>query len=77
VTIYGTVTGTLADAPRLTLRDSQGRTVRVLVTEDFVVRGKSATSYETADRLKNGDAVVVKAYQDPTGDYIAQTIRLR
>lgn len=77
VTIYGTVTGTLSDAPRLTIRDSQGRTMRVLVTEDFVVRGRTATSYETADRLKAGDNVVVKAYQDPTGDYIAQTIKLR
>lgn len=77
VTIYGTVTGTLADAPRLTIRDSQGRSIRVLVTDDFVVRGRSATAYETADKLKSGDSVAVKAYMDPTGDYIAQTIRLR
>ncbi|HEV7922300.1 MAG TPA: DUF5666 domain-containing protein [Thermoanaerobaculia bacterium] len=77
VTIYGTVTGTLADGPRLTIRDGQGRTMRVLVTEDFVVRGKTTTAYQTADRLKSGDSVVVKAYQDPTGDYIAQTIKLR
>ncbi|MBV9494440.1 MAG: hypothetical protein JOZ54_09340 [Acidobacteria bacterium] len=77
VTIYGTVTGTLDAGPRLTLRDNQGRTVSVLVTEDFVVRGKAASTYVTADRLKSGDAVVVKAYQDPTGDYIAQTIRQR
>lgn len=76
VTIYGTVTGTLDAGPRLTLRDNQGRTVSVLVTEDFVVRTKAGT-YSTADRLKSGDAVTVKAYQDPAGDYIAQTIRQR
>lgn len=76
VTIYGTVTQSLANSPTLGLRDQQGRTIDLLATDDFVVRTKSGT-YTTAERLKEGDSVVVKAFRDPDGEYIAQTIRIR
>jgi hypothetical protein len=76
VTIYGTVRETLANSPQLVLRDNQGRTIRLNVLEDFIVRNKTS-GYTTADRLKDGDSVVVKAFRDPDGNYIAQTIRLR
>ena len=49
--------------------------VRVNVLEDFVVRGR--TGYTTAGRLKSGDSLVVKAFRDMDGNYIAQTIRMR
>ena len=76
VTIYGTVRETLASSPQLVLRDSAGRTVRVNVLDDFVVRGRKG-GYLTASGLKPGDGVIVKAYRDADGNYIAQTIRVR
>jgi hypothetical protein len=75
VVIYGTVSETLANSPQLVLRDSAGRMVNLNVLEDFVVRGH--TGYTTAARLKIGESVVVKAFRDVDGNYIAQTIRLR
>ena len=77
VTIYGTISQSLSKAPRLVVRDTQNnQTLSLYVLEDFVVRTKSG-GYTTADRLKEGDAVVVKAYRDTDGNYIAQTIRMR
>lgn len=77
VTIYGTVTQSLANGPELVVRDTQGGgALPLYVLEDFVVRTR-AGGYTTADRLKEGDAVVVKAYRDSDGNYIAQTIRMR
>ncbi|HMC22987.1 MAG TPA: DUF5666 domain-containing protein [Thermoanaerobaculia bacterium] len=77
VTIYGTVSQSLANGPRLVVRDTQANSVVPLyVLEDFVVRTRTG-GYTTADRLKEGDGVVVKAYRDADGNYIAQTIRLR
>jgi hypothetical protein len=77
VTVYGTVSQSLANGPRLVVRDTQNNSVvSVYVLDDFVVRTRTG-GYTTADRLKDGDAVVVKAYRDADGNYIAQTIRLR
>jgi hypothetical protein len=76
VTIYGTVTDTLANSPQLVVRDNTNRTVRLNVLEEFVVKGRNG-GYTTAVRLKAGDNVVVKAFRDLDGNYIAQTIRLR
>ena len=78
VTIYATVTQSLTASPQLLLRDTQNgnRSVRLYVVEDFPVRTR-AGSYTTADRLKEGDSIVVKAYRDADGNYIAQTIRQR
>ena len=76
VTIYGTVAMSLSASPQLVVRDNQNHTYTLYVLEDFVVRGKTS-GYSTADKLKDGDSVVVKAYRDADGNYIAQTIKLR
>lgn len=76
VTIYGTVTQTLANSSRLVVREQGGGTIPLYVLEDFTVRTRTG-GYTTADRLREGDAVVVKAYRDSDGNYIAQTIRQR
>jgi hypothetical protein len=77
VTIYGTVRETLATSPQLVVRDNQGRTLRINVLDDFVVRGRTGGTYTTATKLKENDSVVIKAFRDADGNYIAQTIRLR
>lgn len=78
VTIYGTVVQSLDNSPQLIIRDSQNgnRTVRIYLLEDFAYRTK-AGGYNTADHLKANDSIVVKAYRDGDGNYIAQTIRVR
>lgn len=77
VTIYGTVSQSLNNGPQLIIRDTQGnQTIRLYALEDLPVRTRTGT-YTTADRLKEGDSVVVKAYRDADGNYIAQTIRQR
>jgi hypothetical protein len=77
VTIFGTVADTLANGPQIVVRESQTGTIyRINATDDFIVRTKGGT-HTTADRLKVGDNVVVKAYRDADGNYIAQTIRGR
>ena len=78
VTIYATVQSTLANSPQLVIRDTQSsnRTIRLYVADDFVIKTKSG-GYTTADRLHEGDAIVVKAYRDADGNYIGQTIRMR
>ena len=77
VTVYGTVSQSLSAGPQLVVRDTQNnRTLRIYVSEDFVIRTKTGT-YATADKLKESDALVIKAYRDGEGNYIAQTIRQR
>jgi hypothetical protein len=76
VTIYGTIKETLANAPQITLQDSTGRVVSLNVLDDFLVRNRTSGT-TTADQLRSGDKVTVKAYRDAEGNYIAQTIRLR
>ena len=77
VTIYATVTQSLSASPQLVVRDTQNnRTLRIYVLEDFVYRTKAST-YATADKLKENDSLVIKAYRDADGNYIAQTIRQR
>lgn len=78
VTIYGTVVQSLDNSPQLILRDSQNgnRLIRIYVLEDFAYRTRVG-GYSTADHLKAKDSVVVKAYRDGEGNYIAQTIRAR
>ena len=76
VTIYGTVSQSVAGGPRLVVRDQSGGSVPLYVLDDFPVRTRTG-GYTTADRLRAGDSVVVKAYRDSDGNYIAQTIRMR
>lgn len=77
LTFTGTVNETLEDATTIAVLDKDTkRTVRVWVAEDFAVRTKGAT-YTTAESLKVGDTVLIKAFTDTRGNLIAQTIRLR
>ena len=77
VTFSGKITETLEDATTIAVLDADlKRTVRVWVSEDFAVRTKGAT-YTTAENLKMGDTVLIKAFTDTRGNLIAQTIRLR
>lgn len=77
VTVYATVSQSLSASPQLVVRDTQNnRTLRIYITDDFVVRTRTG-SYTTADHLKDGDPLVIKAYRDADGNYIAQTIRQR
>ena len=75
VTIYGTVRETLATSPQLVVKDTQGRTLRINVIDEFVVRTR--TGYSTASKLRENESIVIKAYRDADGNYIAQTIRIR
>lgn len=77
VTISGTVTETLEDAPTITVRDrTLNRDDRIWVSSDFVVRTR-ANTYVTAETLRVNDTVVIEAFRDPSGNLIAQTIRIR
>ncbi|HYM60031.1 MAG TPA: DUF5666 domain-containing protein [Thermoanaerobaculia bacterium] len=76
VTIYGTIKESLRTSPQIVVADDSGRATRVYVSEDFVVRSPTG-SYVTADALKEGDSVVVKAFRDTEGNAIAQSIRMR
>jgi hypothetical protein len=77
VTIWGTVSESLANGPLLVVREQKTNAVfHINVADDLPIKTKSG-SYATAERLKNGDLVVVKAYRDADGNYIGQTIRIR
>ena len=77
VTVSGTVISTLQDSPTLDVKErATGRIVPLHLTEDFAVRTKSG-GYTSADKLNVNDNVLVKAFRDGDGNYIAQTIRLR
>jgi len=78
VTITATVTETLEDAATLGLRDRDtNRVLRLWVTDDFLVRMRSGTTTITAANLRVSDTILLKAFRDPDGNLIAQTIRLR
>lgn len=77
VTIWGTVAESLSNGPLLGIRESKTNVLyHINVADDLPVKTKSGT-YSTAERLKDGDAVVVKAFRDGDGNYIGQTIRIR
>lgn len=77
VSVSGTVTENLQNAPTMSIKErATGRIITLYVTDDFAVRTKSG-SYTTADHLNVNDNVLVKAYRDADGNYIAQTIRMR
>ena len=77
VTITATVTETLDDATTLGITDRDTkRKLRLWVTDDFIVRTKG-TATTTAALLKVNDIILLKAFRDPDGNLVAQTIRLR
>jgi hypothetical protein len=78
VTITAVVTETLEDATTLGIRDRDtNRALRLWVTDDFLVRTKSGTTTTTAGNLRVNDTILLKAYRDPDGNLLAQTIKLR
>jgi hypothetical protein len=77
VTLSGTVTESLQTSPTLVIRErTGGRDIHVFVTTDFVYRTRAGT-YANAERLAVNDPVLIKAFRDENGNYIAQTIRIR
>jgi len=78
VTITVTVTETLEDSPTLGIRDrDSNRELRLWATDDFLVRTKSGTTTVAASTLRVNDTVLLKAFRDPDGNLIAQTMKLR
>lgn len=76
VSLSATIVESLATSPTLVIRDrASERTMELFATTDFVVRTRNG--YTTADRLAEGDAIVVKAYRDRDDNLVAQTIRVR
>ena len=71
-----TVVNSLAESTVLVVRDAGGRSLRLNVVDDFPVHTRSG-GYTTAANLKSGENIIVKAYRDGLGNYIAQSIRLR
>jgi len=77
ISFSGTVTESLETSPVLVVRDrASGRTLRVHVTTDFVVRTRAGT-YAAASTLNVGDSVLIKALRDEDENLVAQTIRIR
>ena len=76
VVLYGTVQEGLQQGERLRIKDSNNKEISVILLDDFVVQLKNG-AYVTADQLKKGDRVVVKAFRDDGNRHIAQTVRTR
>lgn len=77
VVFYGVIERNETAEDRLRIRDRENdRDVEIVVDEEFVVL-REAGSFVRAAELRQGDNVVVKAFRDARGNYIAQTIRLR
>ena len=77
VVLTGTIRQDLREADELVVSDSGlDEDVTVWVADDFVMRARSG-SYVTADQLKRGDRVTIKAVRISRDRYIAQTIRQR
>lgn len=77
VVIYGTVEQGLQQGDLLLIKDtSSSKKYSITLLDDFIVQLKNG-SYVTADQLKKGDRIVVKAFRDDDSHYIAQTVRTR
>ncbi len=77
VVFYGTIEKNPLNEDKLTIRDRDGdRNIEIVADEEFVVLREGATFLRAA-QLRSGDKVVVKAFRDKLGNYIAQTIRLQ
>ncbi len=75
--IYGTVERALGSAESMLVRETDSRRdLEVHLLDDFVVRLVNG-SYVTADQLEVKTRVVIQAFRDRDGRYIAQTIRTR
>ncbi|HUP64219.1 MAG TPA: DUF5666 domain-containing protein [Thermoanaerobaculia bacterium] len=76
VVFYGRIDSNPANEDKITLRDRDGdRKIEIVVDEEFVVQREDGII--RASQLRKGDSVVIKAFRDPRGNYVAQTIRLQ
>ncbi|MFN2442771.1 MAG: DUF5666 domain-containing protein [Thermoanaerobaculia bacterium] len=77
VVFYGTVEKNPPNEDKLTIRDrDERRSLEITVDEEFIVLRPDET-FVRASQLRQGDSVVIKAFRDPRGEYVAQTIRLQ
>lgn len=77
VVLSGRVVDSLTSADVLTIRlDDTNRNVEVLADDELIARTRNG-SFITADQLRIGETVVIRAYRHNRGTYIAQTIQVR
>ncbi|HEU5162527.1 MAG TPA: DUF5666 domain-containing protein [Thermoanaerobaculia bacterium] len=78
VVFYGTIEKNPPNEDKITVRDRDSdRDIEIIADEEFVVLRDSGTTFLRAAQLRSGDRVVVKAFRDQAGNYVAQTIRLQ
>jgi hypothetical protein len=78
VVFYGTVERNPPNEDKLTIRDRDSRRdIEIVADEEFVVLRETGSTFLRAAQLRSGDRVVVKAFRDRAGNYVAQTIRLQ
>lgn len=78
VVFYGTVERNPPNEDKLTIRDRDSRRdIEIVADEEFVVLRDTGSTFLRAGQLRSGDRVVVKAFRDRAGNYVAQTIRLQ
>lgn len=78
VIFYGTVQKNPPNEDKLTIEDRDSRReIEIVADEEFVVLRETGSTFLRAAQLRSGDRVVVKAFRDRAGNYVAQTIRLQ
>ncbi len=78
VIFYGTVEKNPPNEDKLTIEDRDSRRkIEIVADEEFVVLRETGSTFLRAAQLRSGDRVVVKAFRDRAGNYVAQTIRLQ
>ncbi|MFN2239892.1 MAG: DUF5666 domain-containing protein [Thermoanaerobaculia bacterium] len=77
VILSGTVEKNPPNEDKITIHNrNERRDLEITVDEEFIVLRPDDT-FIRASQLRQGDNVVIKAFRDPRGEYIAQTIRLQ
>lgn len=77
VILSGVVEKNPPNEDKLTIHNrNERRDLEITVDEEFIVLRPDDT-FIRASQLRQGDTVVIKAFRDPRGEYIAQTIRLQ
>ena len=78
VVFYGTIEKNPPNEDKITIRDrDSNRDIEIIADEEFVVLRDAGATFLRAAQLRSGDRVVVKAFRDRAGNYVAQTIRLQ
>jgi hypothetical protein len=78
VVFFGTIEKNPPNEDKITIRDRDSdRDIEIVADEEFVVLRDAGSTFLRAAQLRSGDRVVVKAFRDRAGNYVAQTIRLQ